>query len=117
MNLPPIELDPRFAAAIDQFNRREFLEASEVFEDLFFEAAGDELEFARVFLQMSTGFVHAERGQRRPAIERLGEGLLAIARVSSSRNIDLSALREDVEAAIACLRAGKSIDWPMIRRT
>ncbi len=116
MTLPPTHLDPRFAAAVGQFNRGEYAEASDLFEDLFFEAAGDELEFARTFLQVSVGFLHADQGQRRPAIERLEEGIRAIDRVKNDRGMDLAALRHDVVAAIEAIRLGRSFDSPTITR-
>lgn len=117
MTLPPIDLDPRFHAAIGHFNRGEFAEAGDLFEELFFEATGDELEFARSFLQVSVGFLHADQGQRRPAIERLGEGILAIDRVTDPRGLDLAALRRDVAAAIESIREGRRFQFPVIART
>ncbi len=116
MNLPPIELDSRFDEAVEAFNRRDYFEASDLFEDLFFEAAGDELEFARVFLQVSVGLVHAERGQRRPAIERLAEALRAIARVTNLRGVDLASLTSDIRRLIASLEVATPVEWPVIRR-
>ena len=114
MTLPPIQLDPRFAAAVDDFNRGEYAEANDLFEELFFEAAGDELDFARTFLQVSVGFLHADQGQRRPAIERLEEGLLTVDRVTNDRGVDLVRLRCEVVVAIAALRAGEAVSSPMI---
>ena len=117
MTLPPIHLDPRFHLASDHVNRGEFAEAGDLFEELFFEAAGDELEFARTFLQVSVGFLHADQGQRRPAIERLGEGILAIDRVTDARGFDLAALRRDVAGVIESIREGRRFAFPSIART
>jgi predicted metal-dependent hydrolase len=114
MTLPPIHLDPRFAAGVDEFNRGEYADASDVFEDLFFEAAGDELEFARTFLQLSVGFLHAEQRQRRPAVERLEEGVRAIDRVKDDRGMDLVTLRREVVGAIEAIREGRASKAPVI---
>lgn len=114
MKLPPIHLDPRFAAAVDEFNRGEYVEANDLFEELFFEATGDELEFARTFLQLSAGFLHAEQGQRRPAIERLARGVQAIDAVTDDRGYDLGVLRREVVEALSALREGRRVAAPRI---
>jgi predicted metal-dependent hydrolase len=116
MTIPPIHLDPRFAAAVEEFNRGEYADASDLFEDLFFEAAGDELEFARTFLQLSVGFLHADQGQRRPAVARLEEGIRAIDRVKNNRGVHLVELRREVVDAIEVMRQGRASKRPVIER-
>src|SRR5437762_12332277 len=111
-----IESDPRFLAAIDQLNAGEFFEASEGFEDLFFEAVRDEVPFARVFLQLSVGLFHAECRQRRPAIERLEEGLRAIEEVTNERGYDLQLLARDVRAVVEALKRGEKFEWCRVCR-
>ena len=110
-----LENDPRFLAAVAQFNAGEFYEAGDVFEELFFEAVRDEVEFVRVMLQVSVGAYHADTGQRRPAIERLEEALLAIDRVTNDRGYDLVRLRGDVTVLMREIRAGKVLNWPRVR--
>ena len=113
--MTPIESDPRFLAAIEQLNAGEFFEASEGFEDLFFEAVRDEVPFARVFLQVSVGLFHAECRQRRPAIERLEEGLRAIQEVKNDRGYDLGGLAREVGNVVNALKRGEKFDWPALR--
>lgn len=96
--------DPRFHAALAHFEAGDWLEATDAFEELFFEAVRDEVEFVRVFLQIATGMHHVSRGTRRAAIERLEEGLKAIDRVTNARGLDLGALRERVVREIRALR-------------
>ena len=103
----PVEEDPRFALAIAHFQAGDFDEASDGFEELFFEAVRDELGFVRVFLQISVGVFHAQCGQRRPAVERLEEGLRAIAEVRNDRGFDLQALRQDVVRLIGQINGGE----------
>ena len=110
----PLEDDPRFLAAVAQFNAGEFYEAGDGFEELFFEAVRDELEFVRVMLQVSVGAYHADTGQRRPAIERLEEALLAIDRVTNDRGYDLGRLREDIKLLMKEIRAGRVTKWPRV---
>src|SRR5688572_6827409 len=100
MNLPPLEDDPRFATALRHFDEGDWLEASDLFEELFFEAVRDEVPLVRVLLQISTGMHHFSRGQRRAAVERLEEGLRAIKDVTNARGVDLNAIAHQARAAI-----------------
>src|SRR5512133_1377991 len=107
-----LEEDPRFAAAIDLFNRGEFYEAGDGFEDLFFEAVREEVPVARAMLQVSVGCIHAERGQRRAAAERLEEALIAIDAITNDYGIDVASLRIAIAEVIACVGAHAPISWP-----
>jgi hypothetical protein len=100
MLLPPLEDDPRFHEALRHFRAEDWLEASDLFEELFFEAVRDEVPLVRVLLQISTGMHHLARGQRRAARERLEEGVGALRAVTNARGVDLDALRELVERAL-----------------
>lgn len=91
--LPPLEDDPRFHTALRFFESGDWLEASDLFEELFFEAVRDEVPLVRVLLQVSTGMHHLSRGQRRAARERLEEGLRAIETVTNPRGVDLGKVR------------------------
>ena len=99
--LPPLEDDPRFAEALAHFANGDWLEASDLFEELIFEAVRDEVPLVRALLQISTGMHHIGRGQRRAAVERLEEGLRVIETVTNARGVDLAALRKQATAAIA----------------
>ena len=99
--LPPLEDDPRFAEALRHFANGDWLEASDLFEELFFEAVRDEVPLVRALLQISTGMHHISRGQRRAAAERLEEGLRAIDTITNPRGVDLEGLRARVTAAAA----------------
>jgi predicted metal-dependent hydrolase len=101
--LPPLEDDPRFSEALAHFAKGDWLEASDLFEELFFEAVRDEVPLVRALLQISTGMHHIGRGQRRAARERLEEGLRVIETVTNPRGVDLEALRERAQQAIARL--------------
>ncbi len=91
--LPPLEDDPRFHEALRHFDAGDWLEASDLFEKLFFEAVRDELPLVRVLLQISTGMHHISRGQQRAARERLEEGLRGMGEVTNARGVDLAKLR------------------------
>jgi hypothetical protein len=98
--LPPLEHDPRFHDALRHFDHGDWLEASDLFEELYFEAVRDELPLVRVLLQISTGMHHIARGQRRAARERIEEGLRAMDDVTNARGVDLHALRSLATAAL-----------------
>jgi len=101
---PPLEEDPRFAEARAHFAAGDWLEASDLFEELFFEAVRDEVPLVRVFLQVATGMHHISRGQRRAAAERLEEGLRALAEVTNARGVDLEAVAKVARDGLARLR-------------
>lgn len=81
----------------------DWLEASDLFEELFFEAVRDELPLVRVLLQISTGMHHIARGQRRAARERLEEGVRAMSLVSNAFGVDMERWREFVARQLAAL--------------
>jgi predicted metal-dependent hydrolase len=111
-----IEHDARFAAAIAHFREGDWLEAADAFEELYFEAIRDEVDFIRVFLQIATGLHHVSRGQRNAAIERLDEGLRVIANVKNGRGFDLAALSASVKAAMVQIRRGETPDSVVLVR-
>ena len=100
MSIPPLEDDPRFALALRHVRDGDWLEASDLFEDLFFEAVRDEVPLVRVLLQFSTAMHHLSRGQRKAARERFEEGLRAMSEVTNARGVDLNAIAEQARAAL-----------------
>jgi len=106
--------DPRFLRGVELFNEGEALEASDFFEELFFEGVRDEPEFVRIFLQFSVGIHHAEMSQWRPAIERIEEGLRLVALGPEGRGIDLASLASGMRAGIVQLRRKERPVWPRI---
>lgn len=106
--------DPRFIRGIALFNDGEYLEASDLFEELFFEGVRDEPDFIRIFLQFSVGIHHAETGQWRPAVERIEEGLLLVALNQDDRGIDLAALANQMKEGVRSIRGKSKPVWPTI---
>ena len=98
--LPPLENDPRFHTALRHFADGDWLEASDLFEELFFEAVRDEVPLVRALLQVSTGMHHLSRGQRRAAVERLEEGVRALGEVTNARGVDVEGIRELVRGTL-----------------
>ncbi|MEA2327016.1 MAG: uncharacterized protein QOE68_1975 [Thermoanaerobaculia bacterium] len=106
--------DPRFVRGIALFNDGDYLEASDLFEELFFEGIRDEPHFIRIFLQFSVGSFHAQTGQWRPAVERIEEGLRLVAANENDRGFDLVALSASMAAGVAALREKSKPVWPQI---
>ena len=104
--------DPRFLRGIALFNDGDYLEASDCFEELFFEGIRDEPDFIRIFLQFSVGIFHAQTGQWRPAVERIEEGLRLVAANENDRGFDLVALAAAMKAGVNALRRKREAIWP-----
>jgi uncharacterized protein len=106
--------DPRFLRGIALFNDGDYLEASDLFEELFFEGIRDEPDFIRIFLQFSVGIHHAQTGQWRPAVERIEEGLRLVAANENDRGFDLVALAASMIAGAKAVREKSKPLWPRI---
>jgi len=106
--------DPRFLRGIALFNDGDYLEASDCFEELFFEGVRDEPDFIRIFLQFSVGIFHAQTGQWRPTVERIEEGLRLAAANENDRGFDLVALAIAMKAGAKALRDKSKPLWPTI---
>ena len=111
-----ITADPRFVRGVSLFNEGEYLEASDLFEDLFFEGVRDEPEFVRIFLQFSVGIYHAQTGQLRPAVERIEEGLRLVGSNCEDHGIDLRALASGMRSGVRDLRRKIKPEWPRIEK-
>jgi predicted metal-dependent hydrolase len=98
--LPPLEDDARFTRALDLVASRDWMEASDLFEELYFEAVRDELPLVRFLLQVSTGMHHVSRGQRRAAVERLEEGLRVAGEITNPRGVDIEGLAAEARKVI-----------------
>lgn len=109
-----ITADVRFIQGVKLFNEGEFQEASDCFEDLFFEGVRDEPDFIRIFLQFSVGCHHAQTAQRRPALERIEEGLRLLRANTNDRGIELVLLGRAMEEAASLIRAARPPAWPRI---
>jgi len=106
--------DPRFVRGIALFNDGDYLEASDLFEELFFEGIRDEPDFIRIFLQFSVGIFHAQTGQWRPAVERIEEGLRLVAANRDDRGFDLIALAANMKIGADAMRKKQVSSWPRI---
>ncbi|HJZ91044.1 MAG TPA: DUF309 domain-containing protein [Gemmataceae bacterium] len=63
----PAEYDPRYLAGIDLFNRADYFEAHEVWEDLWHDTAGPDRRFYQGLIQAAVAVYHAGNGNVRGA--------------------------------------------------
>ena len=61
---PPAEYDPRYLAGIEHFNRAEYFEAHEVWEDLWMECPAAERRFVQSLIQAAVTLYHWNRGNQ-----------------------------------------------------
>lgn len=111
--------DPRFLAAIRHFDEEDFFEATELWEELFFETVRDEVEFVRLFLQLGAGIHHVERGQLHAAIERLDVALQVVEKVTNPRGFDLARIASETRRVIDAIQQRRDgntsrIPWPKL---
>jgi hypothetical protein len=62
-----MEYDPRYLAGIGHFNRGEYFEAHEVWEDLWHDTAGPDRRFFQGLIQAAVAVYHAGNGNARGA--------------------------------------------------
>ncbi|RME46951.1 MAG: DUF309 domain-containing protein [Deltaproteobacteria bacterium] len=93
MDSPP----PLFFTGVERFNGGAFLEAHELWEDLWRASSAPSRDFLQGLVQISAGFVHAQRGNRKGAISLCAKGLHRLAPYPGCFwRIDLDALRREV---------------------
>jgi predicted metal-dependent hydrolase len=63
------DYDPRYLAGIVLFNRGDFFEAHEVWEDLWADAAGMERRYYQGLIQAAVGLCHFANGNLRGAVK------------------------------------------------
>lgn len=114
--MPSLDSDRRFVAALGLIDARDFEAASDLLEELFFEAVMDEVPVVRALMQLSVGCLHAERRQQQAAAGRLVEAVKAIDQVTTGYGIDFVALRRDALELLAEVRSGVPQRWPVVRR-
>lgn len=113
---PPGELrdDPRLAAAIDLFNRREWYAAHDGLEELWHETHGPLRPALQGILQIAVAHLHLERGNRHGATVLMGEGLGRLAAADADGlGVDLATLAAFVKPRLQALQSGTDPSrWP-----
>jgi uncharacterized protein len=101
------ESGKQFARGIGQFNRREFFDAHETWEELWLKAAGPEKTFLQGLIQVAAAFCHYQRGNPAGTLSLLRAGLARLEDFPASHGgIELDALRRGIARWIEQLGRG-----------
>jgi uncharacterized protein len=94
--------DPRYLAGIVLFNRQDFFEAHEVWEDLWMDTASPEKRFYQGLIQAAVGLCHFANGNLRGAAKLYGSSKAYMERYGSPF-LGMDALRfwQDMERCFA----------------
>ena len=102
--------DPLFTRAVDEFNRGEFFEAHESWEEIWDEADEPERTFLQGLIQAATALHHLGRGRFDPAGRLLAKSLGKLAPYDDGfGGIALARLRDDlraIQSALPTIAAG-----------
>ena len=101
------EYEPRYLAGIVCFNRRDFFEAHEVWENLWLdENVGTDRRFVQGLIQAAVGLFHFGNGNRRGAVKLYGTAKNYMAAYPSPYlGLDHGAFWYDMERCFADLHA------------
>jgi predicted metal-dependent hydrolase len=98
----------KFQKGIEQFNRGEFYETHETWEELWLAAAEPEKTFLQGIIQIAAAFHHYRRGNLRGTRSLLEAGLKKLERFDEEhRGIRLERLRSAVREWLGELAAGR----------
>jgi predicted metal-dependent hydrolase len=89
------------------FNREQYFEAHELWEEAWKELAGDDRTFVQGLIQIAAGLHHLQQRRPRPAAGQLRKGLDKVRRGAFAPPVDLrvGALARDVAQLLAELEA------------
>lgn len=87
-------IDPRYSIGIQLFNREDFFEAHEVWEELWHDTYGVNKDFFQGLIQVTSAMHHLQIGNMRGARILYGSGIELLAPYGSHHlGLDLDALR------------------------
>src|SRR5580658_503791 len=84
MDVSATSYDPRYLAGIVLFNRQDFFEAHEVWEDLWMDTASPEKRFYQGLIQAAVGLCHFANGNLRGAAKLYASSRAYMERYGSS---------------------------------
>jgi uncharacterized protein len=97
-----LDYDPRYLAGVLFFNRREFFEAHEVWEDLWGEEQGPDHRFYQGLIQAAVALYHYGNGNVRGAVKLYQSGRAYMERYPSPhRGLDVAEFWERMRLCLA----------------
>lgn len=98
--------DPRYLAGIVLFNRGDFFEAHEVWEDLWMDTAGEDRQFFQGLIQAAVGLCHFCNGNVRGAVKLYHSSRDYMSKYPSPHHgLDVDRFWEDMKGCFAELLA------------
>ncbi len=105
------DVDPRYSIGVQLFNREDFFEAHEVWEELWHDTFGLNKDFFQGLIQVTSAMHHLQIGNMRGARILYGSGIELLSPYGSHHlGLDLDALRTNFTQAMKGL-----LDVPMER--
>jgi predicted metal-dependent hydrolase len=103
-------MDPLLARGIELFNRGEFFEAHEVWEELWTPERDPRRLFLQSLIHVTVGAYHASRGNPAGASRQLRKALRKIEPyLPQYEGVDTARLREDAHRLLLAVEAGAPI--------
>ncbi|MGH7781722.1 MAG: hypothetical protein ACREQR_18050 [Candidatus Binataceae bacterium] len=110
--MPPFNDSPALGRAIAAFNRGDYFDAAEIFEQSLAGADGDLKTAANALNQISAALhLRFERGGRQAAINLMSQAMIALEEMKPARGgIDIDRLYAEVSALVDDIRAAPRDD-------
>jgi predicted metal-dependent hydrolase len=112
-------IDQRFQTACDCFNRGEYFEAHEYWEELWNEASGKEHAFLQCLIQVAVALHHGRNGNWKGSRKLCASALGYLERARGAEaNLDLDELRDkvlEIEIAVQKIQNGESGEIPFFK--
>jgi predicted metal-dependent hydrolase len=103
----PTEAEEKFQRGLAQFNRGEFFEAHETWEEIWLASPESEKAFLQGIIQVSAAFHHYSRSNHKGACSLLQAGLKKLENFPNThRGCKIEALRASVRIWIEALSSG-----------
>ena len=105
-------MDERFRKGMEEFNRRDFYEAHEVWEDLWHEYRETDRTFLQALIQVAAGLYHLDCGNISGARSQLSKGLAKIENYRPAhKGVDVQSLAGEIERCLRSMREHESGDF------
>jgi hypothetical protein len=102
------EAESKFRRGLEQFNRGEFFEAHETWEEIWLASPEPERTFLQGIIQISAAFHHYSRSNHKGACSLMEAGLKKLEQFPvTHRGCEIEALRSSVRTWIEALSSGQ----------
>jgi len=104
-----------FIKGIDLFNKREFYDAHEYWEELWLEYHLDDKKFIQGLIQLTVAYYHLSTGNNKGALSLLNKSLDKMKLFHpSNRGIDVKGIIYSIDKSISMINNEEKINWNII---